>query len=103
MVRLNQVYGAIAQQTLTQAYPPPGGARDPGTCQGGALLIHCIYILYFIFFLNVTRAQVKTRHEFGSAVNKADGADPFTSQNYFVPSSNCPNPMGPNPVVFPLL
>lgn len=48
MVRLNQVYGAIDQQTLTQAYHVPRcGARDSGTCQGVALLIYCIYILYF--------------------------------------------------------
>lgn len=62
-----------------------------------------VFIYFIIFFLNVTRAQVKTRHEFESAVNKADGADPFTFQNYFVPSSNGPNAMGPRPVIFPLL
>lgn len=63
MVRLNQVYGAINQQTLAQAYPAPRcGARDSDTRQGVACSSTVfIYVILFFSKCNQSSGKNKTR------------------------------------------
>lgn len=97
MARLNQIYRIINRQTLSKTERSSRRySEGPGTPQSAA----CAFPVFTCFLLNVAGSQAKTRHEFESTGDKADGADPFTSQNYFVPTSDFPSPVGPSPASF---
>lgn len=92
------VESSISKPWPNFTIPPPPRAVLRTQCISENSPAHSRYL--YTCFLSVTRAQVKARHEFESAVNKADETGPFASRNYFVPSYNFPSPMEPSPAIF---